>query len=58
MIEDYEVLAKIGEEKGVDLILAVKDHSFFQEATSIFKKVVQIPDVPLSRMNQIKIAII
>ncbi len=58
MIEDYEALAKIGQEKGVDLILAVKDQSLFQEAASVFKKILQIPDVPLGRMNQIKMAII
>jgi len=58
MIEDYAALAKIGQEKGVDLILAVKDPSFLQEAASVFKKVLQIPDVPLGRMNQIKMAII
>ncbi len=58
MIEDYGALAKIGQEKGVELILAVKDQSFFQEASSVFKKVLQIPDVPLGRMNQIKMAII
>ena len=58
MIEDYAALAKIGQEKGVSLILAVKDQAFFQEAASVFKKVLQIPDVPLGRMNQIKIAII
>jgi DNA integrity scanning protein DisA with diadenylate cyclase activity len=58
MIEDYTALAKIGQEKGVDLILAVKDQSLFQETTSVFKKVLQIPDVPLGRMNQIKMAII
>jgi hypothetical protein len=33
MIEDYEALAKMGQEKRVDLILAVKDESLFQEAT-------------------------
>jgi len=58
LIEDYEALAKIGQEKGVDLILAVRDQSFFQEALSVFKKVLQIPDVPLGRMNQMKMAII
>jgi len=58
MIEDYTALAKIGQEKGVDLILAVKDQSLFQETASVFKKVLQIPDVPLGRMNQIKMAII
>jgi hypothetical protein len=58
MIEDYEALAKMGQEKRVDLILAVKDESLFQEAVSVFKKVLQIPDVPLGRMNQMKMAII
>jgi len=58
MIEDYEALAKIGQEKQVDLILAIKDESSFQDATSVFKKVLQIPDVPLGRTNQIKMAII
>jgi len=58
MIEDYETLAKIGQEKQVDLILAIKDESSFQDATSVFKKVLRIPDVPLGRINQIKMAII
>jgi diadenylate cyclase len=58
MIEDYEALAKIGQEKRVDLILAIKDESFLQEAASVFEKVLQIPDVPLGRINQMKMAII
>ena len=58
MIEDYDALAKIGQEKQVDLILATKDHASFQEASSIFKKVLRTPDVPLGRINQIKMAII
>jgi DNA integrity scanning protein DisA with diadenylate cyclase activity len=58
MIEDYDALAKIGEEKQVDLILAIKDRGSFQEASSVFKKVLRIPDAPLGRINQIKMAII
>jgi len=58
LFEDYEALAKIGQEKHVDLILAIKDNASFQEASSIFKKVLRIPDVPLGRINQIKMAII
>ncbi len=58
MIEDYEALAKIGREKQVDLILAVKDSASLQEATLTFNKVLRIPDVPLGRINQIKMAII
>ncbi|PIX21739.1 MAG: hypothetical protein COZ69_13140 [Deltaproteobacteria bacterium CG_4_8_14_3_um_filter_45_9] len=58
MIEDYETLAKIGQEKQVDLILAIRDESSFQDATLVFKKVLRIPDVPLGRINQIKMAII
>jgi DNA integrity scanning protein DisA with diadenylate cyclase activity len=58
LIEDYEILAKIGQEKHVDLILAIKDEASFQEAISIFKKVLRIPDIPLGRINQVKIAII
>jgi DNA integrity scanning protein DisA with diadenylate cyclase activity len=58
MLEDYDALAKIGQEKGVELILAIKDQASFQEGSSIFKKVLQIPDVPLGRINQIKMAII
>jgi len=38
MIDDYVALAKIGQEKGVDLILAVKDQSFFQETASVLRK--------------------
>ncbi len=58
LIEDYEVLAKIGQEKDADLILAIKDDVSFQEASPIFKKVLRIPDIPLGRINQIKMAII
>jgi DNA integrity scanning protein DisA with diadenylate cyclase activity len=58
MIEDYEALAKIGQEKKVDLILAIKDEASFQDASTVFKKVLQIPNVPLGRINQIKMAII
>ena len=45
MIEDYEALAKIGQEKQVDLILAIKDDTSFQEASSVFKKVLKMPNV-------------
>ncbi len=58
MIEDYEALAKIGQEKQVDLILAIKDEASFQDASEVFNKVLRIPDVPLGRINQIKMAII
>lgn len=58
MIDDYESLAKIGQEKQVDLILAIKDESSFQEASAVLKKVFRIPDVTLGRINQIKMAII
>ncbi len=58
MIEDYEALAKIGQEKQIDLVLAVKDQPSFQEATTVFKKVLRIPDVPLGRINQVKLGII
>jgi diadenylate cyclase len=58
MVDDYEDLNKIGEEKQVDMILAIKDESSFQDAVSIFKKILRIPDVPLGRINQMKMAII
>jgi DNA integrity scanning protein DisA with diadenylate cyclase activity len=58
MFEDYESLWKIGEEKQTELILAVKDPASFQEASSVFKKVLRIPNVSLGRINQIKMAII
>ncbi len=58
MIEDYDALAQIGQEKHVDLILAIKDQTSFQEGSSKFRRVLRIPDVPLSRINQIKMAII
>lgn len=58
MIEDYEALSKIGQEKQVDLILSIKDDTSFQEASSVFKKVLKIPDIPLGRTNQIKMAVI
>jgi len=58
MIQDYEALAKIGQEKQVELILAIKDEGSFQDASAIFKKVLRIPDVPLGRINQMKMAIV
>ncbi len=58
VIEDYDALAKIGQEKQMDLILAIKDEASFQEASPIFKRVLRIPDIPLGRINQIKMAII
>jgi len=58
MIDDYDALAKIGQEKHADMILAIKDKSSYQEARSIFKKVLNIPNVPLGRINQIKMAVI
>ncbi len=58
IIEDYEGLAQIFQEKKVDLILAIKDESLFQEVSSLFKKVLRIPNLPLGRVNQIKMAII
>ena len=58
LIEDYEALAKIGQEKQVDLILAIKDEVSFLEASSVFQNILRIPNIPLGRINQIKIAII
>jgi DNA integrity scanning protein DisA with diadenylate cyclase activity len=58
MLEDYDALAKIGQEKEVDLILAVQDDASFKDASSVFKKVLRIPNVPLGRINQIKMAVI
>ena len=58
MIDDYEALSKIGQEKQVDLILAIKDEASFHDASAVFKKVLRIPDVPLGRINQVKMAII
>jgi diadenylate cyclase len=58
VIEDYEALAKISQERQVEFILAIQNQASFQEATLAFKKVLRIPDVPLGRINQIKMAII
>ncbi len=58
VFEDYAGLAKIGQERRVELILAVKDDASFKEAAPIFKKVLRIPDVPLGRINQVKMAVI
>jgi diadenylate cyclase len=58
MIDDYKALAKIGQEKQVDLILALRDESSFQEAAAVLKKVFRIPNVRLGRINQIKMAVI
>ncbi|MCX8116455.1 MAG: diadenylate cyclase [Desulfobacterota bacterium] len=58
LIEDYEGLAKIGQERKVDLMLAIQDENSFQEACAFFKNVLRIPNFPLGRTNQIKMAII
>jgi len=58
MIEDYDALAKIGQEKQVEMILAIQDETSFQEANSVFKKVLRIPNVHFGRINQIKMAVI
>ena len=58
MFEDYEALAKIGQEKQTELILACQNDTSFTDANSAFKKVLRIPDVPLGRINQIKMAVI
>jgi diadenylate cyclase len=58
IIEDYDALAKICQEKQVDLILAAKEEASFQEARSLFEKVLRIPNVPLGRINQVKMAVI
>ena len=58
MIEDYEALAKIVQERQIELILSSKEETSFQEAKSVFTKVLKIPDIPLGRINQIKMAII
>ena len=58
VFEDYEALAKIGQEKSVEMILAIKDDASFRDARSFFKKVLRIPNVPLGRINQIKMAVI
>ncbi|MGD0919447.1 MAG: diadenylate cyclase [Thermodesulfobacteriota bacterium] len=58
MFEDYDALAKIGQEKKVEMILAIQDEASLQEASPVFKKVLRIPSVSLGRINQIKMAVI
>lgn len=58
MFDDYEGLAKIGQDKKTDLILAIQDPVSYEEAIPVFKKVLRIPDIPFGRLNQIKMAII
>jgi len=58
MFEDYEGLAKIGQEKKTDLILAIRDQASYEEASTVFKKILRIPDIPFGRLNQVKMAII
>ena len=58
MFEDYEGLAKIGQEKKTELILAIRDPASFEEAKAVFKKILRIPDIPFGRLNQVKMAII
>jgi diadenylate cyclase len=58
VVEDYEALAKIAQEKQVEMILAIQDDISFKEASSAFKKLLRIPDVALGRTNQIKMAVL
>ncbi|MDI7260204.1 MAG: diadenylate cyclase [Thermodesulfobacteriota bacterium] len=58
LVEDYESLSQIGREKQVELILALKDDVSFREASTVFKKVLKLPDIPLGRVNQIKMAVL
>lgn len=58
MIEDYEALAKVGQEKQIDLILIVKEETSLLDAKAVSDKVIQIPNLPLGRINQIKMATI
>ncbi len=58
MIEDYEALARLGQEKQTEMILALKETSCLEEASLFFKKVLKIPNVPLGRINQIKMAVV
>jgi DNA integrity scanning protein DisA with diadenylate cyclase activity len=58
LIQDYDSLFKIRQEKKVEMILAIKDEGFYQEATAYFDRVLRLPDIPLGRINQIKMAIL
>jgi DNA integrity scanning protein DisA with diadenylate cyclase activity len=58
MIDDYEALAKIGQEMKVELILAIQNSASFEEASLVFKKVLKIPEIPVGRINQVKMAIL
>lgn len=58
LIQDYETLYKIQQERKVEMILAIKDEGFYQEATIHFDRVLRLPDFSLGRINQIKMAIL
>lgn len=58
LIQDYDSLHKIQQDKKVEMILAIKDEGFYQEAISHFDRVLRLPDIPLGRINQIKMAIL
>ncbi|MGQ9509246.1 MAG: DNA integrity scanning protein DisA nucleotide-binding domain protein [Thermodesulfobacteriota bacterium] len=58
LIQDYESLFKIHQERKVPMLLAIKDENAYQEATAYFDRVLRLPDIPLSRINQIKMAIL
>lgn len=58
LIQDYESLFKIRQERKVPMLLAIKDENAYQEATAYFDRVLRLPDIPLSRINQIKMAIL
>lgn len=58
LIQDYETLYKIQQERKVEMILAIKDEGFYQEAMAHFDRVLRLPDFSLGRINQIKMAIL
>jgi len=58
LIEGYEALFRIGQEKRVNLVLAIKDDVSYREASPFFNQVLRLPSIPLGRINQVKIAIL
>ena len=56
--EEYEVLASIGQERKIAFIVAVRNSAQFEEVRHLFHKILRIPDIPLGRVNQIKMSIL
>ena len=56
LLERKEIeLARIGQERKADLILAIKDQVSFQEASAVFKKVLKINAIAPQNLETIRL---